>query len=485
MQQFKTIPYAHQIDALRVSASAPAFALFMEQRTGKTKVVIDTQAALYDAREVDALFIVAPNGVHRLWVEDEIPAHLLDDIERDVFLWRAGCLNSARGRDALVATTKSNKMAILAMNIDALRTDKGKAAAKWFLEKRRCLLAVDESTIIKTPGAKRTQVLLGRGKANGIAALAPYRRILTGTPVTQGPFDLFAQMKFLDENFWEDYGNFEGFKRYFGVWEKGYNRAAGREYNELVEYRNLPELKARVDTISYRITRDECFDLPPQVFQKHPFELTQEQRHLYDTLRDELLIEWGDGQETSAAIAIVKMIRLQQITSGFVPDDEGNMRHLEKNPRVDALLEVLEQEAQHQNIIWYRFQQDGHNIEAALKKLGRTYAKYDGTVSEEQRSVNKKMFTDGTVQDFIGNPAVGARGLELYMARNIIYFNNSYDLEHRLQSQDRTQSKLQKHKTGVIDLTATGTGDAAVADALRNKKSIADMLTGDRIRDWI
>jgi hypothetical protein len=481
---FRMPPYAKQQEVLDLSKDAEFFALFMEQRTGKSKVTIDTACYLYAKDEIDCVVIMAPNGVHRLWLEEQCPEHVWDSTPHETLLWQSGKMDTKRARKMCLDASNFKGLLFFSINIDALRTDKGRKCTEWLLRKRRCLALVDESTIIKTPGSKRTQVAIGRGKSHGLAGLADYRRILTGTPWPNKPFDIYAQMRFLQREYWDEYGSFDGFKKYFGVWEKGWLKN-GRSFPELVEYRNLPELKARVDAHSIRVLRDECFDLPPQVYQKLPFELTAAQRKLYDQMRDEFIIEINGG-EVTAAMAIVRMTRLQQISSNFIPDEHGTLHQIsETNPRVEALLGSLEAERDYQNIIWHRFQEDGNVIEAALKKAGRRVARYDGTVSEADRAINKRRFMDGDADDFVGNPAVGARGLELYMGRNTFYYTNSFDLEHRLQSEDRTQSSHQKHSVGVIDLIASGTRDMDIVAALRAKKSIANMLTGDNLKDWI
>jgi len=483
---FKTKPWEHQAEAFGLSRDEEFFALFMEQRTGKTKVIVDTAAWLYAKGEIDCLFILAPNGVHRLWVSDEIPTHMPEHIQTAMFLWTNGRLNTQKGQKLFGERLRSTKLAIFAFNIEAMSTEKGKEAARAILNTRRCLFVIDESTTIKTPGSKRTRTLIGRGKARGLGEHAAYRRILTGTPSPQGPFDLYSQMKFLDKDFWADMGSFHGFKHHFGVFDRGFNSRTGQAYDELVEYKNIEELNARIAAHSFRVLRDDCFDTPDQIFQKKVFELAPDQRKVYNELRDELIIEIDDGEIITAELAIVRLMRLQQVASNFIPREDGTLIQIsEKNPRLEAMAELIEEDRQHQNIIWCRFNEEADQLCDLADRMGIKHARYDGQVTEKQRAKNKKQFQDGTARLFIGKAQVGGRGLELAMARNTFYYSNSFDLEHRLQSQDRTQSKQQKHSVGVTDLIALETGDEKIVETLRSKRSVAAMITGDTLKDWI
>ena len=189
--KFKTKPYAHQITALEKSWHKDTFAYFMEMGTGKTKVLIDNLAMLYDKGRVNGALIVAPKGVVGTWYNQELPTHLPDHIENVTVLWQANMNKKQQEKlDRLFET--GHDLHILVMNVEAFSTDKGRSFAAKFLRSHKSMMAIDESTTIKNPKAKRTKNILS------LAALTRYRRIMTGSPVTRNPLDLYTQCYFLD-----------------------------------------------------------------------------------------------------------------------------------------------------------------------------------------------------------------------------------------------------------------------------------------------
>ena len=189
--KFKTKPYAHQLKALEMSWNKEVFALFMEMGTGKSKVLLDNISMLYDKGKINGALIVAPKGVYKNWLESEIPEHLVDHIQKKAILWQA--LINQKQKTKLNSLFKSEiDLHILIMNVEAFSTKKGVEFAAKFLSCHDALMAIDESTTIKNPSAKRTKDLVALGKQ------AKYRRILTGSPVTKSPLDLYKQCEFLD-----------------------------------------------------------------------------------------------------------------------------------------------------------------------------------------------------------------------------------------------------------------------------------------------
>ena len=189
--KFKTKPYAHQLTALEKSWNKETFAYFMEMGTGKTKVLIDNLAMLYDKGKIDGALIIAPKGVVKTWYEQELPTHLPNHIENKTVLWQANITKTQQEKlDSLFETGQD--FHILIMNVESLSTDKGVKFASKFINSHKVLMAIDESTTIKNQAAKRTKNIIGLGK------FAKYRRIMTGSPITKNPLDLFSQCEFLD-----------------------------------------------------------------------------------------------------------------------------------------------------------------------------------------------------------------------------------------------------------------------------------------------
>ena len=303
--KFKTKPYEHQLKALQRSWDQETFALFMEMGTGKSKVLIDNIALLYDKGDIQNVLIIAPKGVYRNWYEIEVPTHLPQHIEHTTVLWEPSLTQTKLAElDAL--SQNDGKLKIFIMNVEAFSTNKGVDFADKFLNTTigRSLIGIDESTTIKNPTAKRTKHILK------LRDFAKYRRILTGSPVTKSPLDLYSQCKFLDE--WhlgfESYYAFRS--RYAHMVERNFG---GRRVQIVGSYRRLDELSDKLENFSYRVLKKDCLDLPEKTFVRRTVELTDEQKKLYISMQKAAIAELK-GKTMSTMNVITQMTRLQQIT---------------------------------------------------------------------------------------------------------------------------------------------------------------------------
>jgi SNF2 family DNA or RNA helicase len=308
-----TKPFDHQLTVWEASRDLEAFAVFWEQGTGKSKLTIDTIGHLYTEGKVDAVIVVAPNGVHRNWVTDELPTHMPPSIDYLAHAYKAERPMTKRQQAALDALLGHLGLMVLTISYDAWVTEFGKKLVWKVMKRRKVMLVLDESHRIKTPTTERTRSILAGGKH------APFRRVLSGTPVTNGPFDIYTQVAFVDPGFWRrelDIGSYGAFKAHFGIWEKGWNNAVGKEFDLLVGYKNLEELAAAIKLISSRVTKDDVLDLPPKLYTKRYYEMSHTQRRVYDALEGEFSA-WLDGGElVTAPLAITRMLRLQQVLCG-------------------------------------------------------------------------------------------------------------------------------------------------------------------------
>lgn len=486
----KTKPFAHQQEEFDEHKEALAWALFWEQGCGKTKPIIDTSAALYEEGKINGLLVVAPNGVHLNWIVDQLPTHLPDRLAKQTrtHVYQASKQNTKWHEEACQAIVAHKGFAVLAINYDAFRTKRCKKLAWHFLKKRRVFYVLDEAARIKQPKAKRTISVVASGKH------AAYRRILTGTPVANSPFDVYAPVKFLDESFWHRYqlGTFAEFKTKFGVWETRHN--GEREFPHCVAYKNLDELHDILKTISTRLTKDQVLDLPPKLYSKRYFELTKEQERLYREIRDEAMTILDSGEFVSAPLAITRLLRLQQITCGYIPPDDVEVlepdgtpvQRLQDipggNPRLDLAVEVSE-DLPHQAIIWSRFRRDIDKLCDALGSMG--VVRYDGGTTNTDRTRAIEAFQAGDVKFFIANPSAAGEGLTLHAARTVMYYSNSFNLVERLQSEDRAHRIGQEHPVNYIDLVGMGTVDKHIVGSLLRKYNIASQITGDELREWL
>ncbi len=478
MTQFKTRPFQHQLDEFERSKDLPIRAIFWEMGTGKSKLTIDTAAHKYRTGQVDAVLVVAPNGVHQNWVLDEIPSHMPEDVRVLAHAYVSRSAKTRWHRRACEDLLGHDGLAVLAMTYEGFMTAEGRRTAEEFLARRRVLLVLDEAHRIKSPGAKRTRSLVVFGRRT------PYKRILTGTPITNKPFDVYPQLKFLDEDFWRrrDFASYEAFKTHFGVWEQRVNGATGQRFAQVVSFRNLDQLGRIVAEVASRVTKEDVLDLPPKTYQKRYFEISDEQARAYRELRDHYVTLLDSGEEVTAALMVTRLLRLQQITCGYLPSDDcEHMTAFPENPRLAALLDVLE-DLEGKAIVFARFRRDVDQICAAL---GAEAVRYDGAVDGEGRLEARTGFQRGYVRYCVGNPAVAGVGLTLHAASTVVYYSNSFDLEQRLQSEDRAHRIGQTKNLTIVDLVARGTVDEKIVRVLREKLNLASIVTGDRFREWL
>ena len=477
--RYKTKPYDHQLQALKKSWAQKNYALFMEMGTGKSKVLVDNIAMLYDNGAIRAALIVAPKGVYKNWDQIEFPVHLPDHVEHTKVLWEA---NITKKKQAELDTLFDGKeeLKILIMNVEAFSTSKGLDFAHSFLNifLGRALIGIDESTTIKSPTAKRTKNILTIGE------LAKYRRILTGSPVTKSPLDLYSQCEFLDP--WllghNSYYSFRA--RYANMVKRNFG---GRSVQLVTSYRRLDELGDKLDNFSYRVLKEDCLDLPDKVFTKRIVELSKEQKEIYAQLKETALAFTEDGKVMSTVNVMTQLMRLHQETCGTFKADDGTVKHLPNN-RIQALMDCLE-ETDGKVIIWATYREDIKKIVESLKKAygEASTVEYHGGVDATLRQSNIAQFQEknGPTRYFVGNAQTGGYGITLTAANTVIYFSNSYDLEKRLQSEDRAHRIGQTGSVLYIDLIAEKTIDERIVKALRTKVNIANEIMGEDLKNWI
>ena len=413
--KFKTKPYEHQLKALEMSWDRPYFAYFMEMGTGKSKVLIDNISMLYDNGKINGVLIVAPKGVVKNWYESEIPTHLVDHINHKTVLWQPLITKSQTKKlDSLFETGED--LHILIMNVEALSTKKGVDFATKFLFSHRALMAIDESTTIKNPEAKRTKSICQLGLAT------KYNRILTGSPVTKSPLDLYKQCDFLMPELL-GHSSYYSFRTRYAVMRTA--NFGGRSVQIVVGYRNLDELSEKLKEFSYRVLKDECLDLHKKTFMKRTINLTSDQSKAYSQMK-ELALASVKGKTATTATVLTQLMRMQQITCGNFVADDGTTVDLETN-RLPELMNVLD-EVEGKVVIWAHFQRDVNRIiEVISKKYGDdSFVDYYGLTPQEDRQKNIKKFQDprSPVRFFIGTTQTGGYGITLTAASTMIYYSN-------------------------------------------------------------
>ena len=507
---FKRQPRQRQLEALAVTCTREYAALFMEQRTGKTQVVLDTATHLYRKGLIRTLIVVAPNGVHRQWITDEAPEVLGTDTQWRGLVWRSNKSQLKSFQKAAQALVAHKGLAVFAVNVEALPLKRLREYLGQLLRRGPCLSVIDESLDIGTPGAKRTRIALRLGQRSA------YRRILDGTPYASGPLAVWSQFEFLKPNAL-GFRTHQAFKLAFAEWETGvtFDREGNeRTYKRVVRYKNVERLHELTAPYVYRVTRAQCADLPPKVYEKRYFELTDEQRRLYQSMRQDYVAELASGDTVTAAHVLTRYLRLQQITSNFMP---GTARLMEcpvcqgadtecrkcagygvvsdrtqpavplsgANPRLETLIDAVAKLGDQQGIIWARFQHDVDLITDAFASQGAQCAAYDGRVSIHDRAAIRDRFKSGLIQFLIGNSRAGGKGLDMSAASFVCYYSHDPGLRIRQQSEDRAQSLTKTDPVLYLDLVAEDTVDEKIIAALRAGKNLADTLMGEPKGEWI
>ena len=474
--KFKTKPYAHQTTALEMSWNKKVFAYFMEMGTGKTKVAIDNIAMLYDNGKINGVLIIAPKGVYKTWYSQEIPTHLADHIKPKTVLWQA-MINQKQQKLLNTLFETGHDLHILIMNVEAFSTKKGVDFATRFLSSHNTYMAVDESTTIKNPGAKRTKSIVGLGK------YAKYRRILTGSPITKSPLDLYKQCEFLDE-YLLDHSSYYTFRTRYAVMRKA--NFNGRSVEIVVGYKNLGELSDKIKPFSYRVLKDDCLDLPKKTFMKRIITLTAEQEKVYKQMKEMALAQLN-GKLLTTANALSQLMRLHQITCGHFKANDGSTQAI-KNNRLVELMGVLE-EIEGKAVIWAHYQFD---VKTIVNSIEQTYGKnsvvtYYGLTPDKERQNNLKQFQNPTssVRFIVGTPQTGGYGITLTAASTMIYYSNGYDLEKRQQSEARIDRIGQENPMTYVDILCEDTVDERIVKALRKKINIATEIMGEKLKEWI
>jgi len=529
--QFKTEPWKHQRNILAASFKMEYAALLMEYGTGKTWVVLNNVGVLWetqDPRPIDALFVIAPNGVHEQWVIEQIPEHFPDRIPIISRVWTGeNTLKFRKSLEDFWNKRYDNHLKVFTINVEALQT-KGRATsfAINFLQSFRSFLVVDESTRIKNHTASRTKFIMDK-----LGPLAVYRRTLTGNEITRSPFDVYCPYEFLKSGFWKGIPNYFIFTHKFGEYKKNFihkksikvdnfkcprcednpdkvlfKKANDRmfalcpecrgtlkeeelptkarkllvneakfEYPTLLRYKNLDDLRERTTYCSFLARKEECMDLPEKIYQPIYTEMNPEQEKLYRDLKEELKMEY-DGIEITVTVKIALSIRFQQIIGGFYPESEKPIG--DKNPKIEALLYDLEDITTNDPIIvWARFRPELQHLAKRLKKEYNGQVElYYGDTSREERLRIREDFRDGKVQFLVANQGVAGTGLNLQRSYMHYYFSNSFVAEDRWQSEDRSHRGGQKHNCLYKDIFIKGSIDDTLKASNQQKKDFAEFF---------
>lgn len=457
--------YQHQQDYLSQHTDSDFYALFWEMGAGKTRAVLEGFERLFEDEKADLLVVIAPNGVHPNWPKRQAPLWLTYDYES--ITWSSKH-SSKRFRDHAANVANYPGMKILAMNVEALSTRGGNASKFVRNMIKRCqfgaFLVIDESTTIKNAKANRSKEIAA------LSRLFKYRRILTGTPSTESPFDLWMQFEVMDQHFWGR--NYYMFRQHHGQFVT--RRFGNRAFDEVVGYRNLDELKERIAPHCSEVIKSECLDLPPKVYEVREVELTDEQAKAYRQMKDFYAVQLVDDDIT-VDTPLAKLQKLHQITTGHIINEDGVPVKIKHN-RIKALRETLE-ELSCKTIIFCQYVEP---IKEIMEELGDGAVEYSGRIGDDERqeAVDGFQHDDDVRYIVISLQSSGAYGLDLFAAGAVLYYCNGYSLERRMQSEDRAHRPGQVHAcVTYIDFISPGTVDENVQQALTDKIDVASKIT--------
>jgi SNF2 family DNA or RNA helicase len=469
---YKTNPYEHQRNALNQSAEKTQWAYFMEMGTGKTKVTIDNMAYLFLQRKIMAALVIAPKSVYTNW-ESEIETHMPDVIKYKTYKW-----NIDKPKD-YHELSKLKDLKIFLINVEALSTKRGfDASVDYLRENKLNFVVLDESTTIKNRSAKRTKNILA------LQRLSHMRRILTGSPITKSPLDLYTQCQFLSPELL-------GFSSYLAFRNRYAEMTdipvgSGRFISVPKYYKRLEELEQKLKQFATRIRKDQCLDLKPKVRQKRYIELEGESKKIYEKLRTNALAIVEDST-ISFSNKLTEIIKLHQVCNGFTKNDDGEILTLHKS-KINALDEILE-ETDGKVIVWANYL---YNIHEIIKFLEDKYGKesvvsiYGDINVQKRKEAVDRIQTDSKTRFLVGNPTTGGFGLTLTAVNTVIYYSNNYNLEVRMQSEDRAHRMGQKGTVVYIDIVAKNTLDEAIMKSLTSKGQIAAKTLGEEnLRSWL
>lgn len=479
--RFKTVPMKHQESALAVQRGRESFASFLEQGLGKTKVDLDDTADWFRRGRISTLIVVAPNGVHLAW-RGQIEIHLPDDVPRVVLSWRGGL---SRKDEDIWCRSRDRKLTVILMNVEALSTSTRAKDLVWSAAGPFAKITIDESTRIKHPTTARTKFLLKVGRRCAV------RRILTGTPVTQSPFDLYSQFLFLDPKIlgfssyhsfcarYAEYVTEQAFRRGRKVVDPKTGELVDAEkwkYQKLVRYRRMSELSDLIQPHCVRYRKEDCLDLPEKIYKTIPVQLTKEQRKLYSSMDKDGIAEF-DSFEVLAPTRLSRLTKMQQIVSGFLYDESGNAIRIEgENPKIEALKSVVEDHPG-KTIVVARFRHEIELIQEALFALnaGKVMTMHGGVPAQQRRDNQDRFQNDPEARFYVAMEST-LIGWNLTAAETMIYFTNEFSYEARYQSEDRAHRIGQTRHVVYVDLVGERTVDERVLSVLNECRKNAELV---------
>lgn len=554
LYQYKTEPFAHQIDAVTFASkcitSDPelnGFALFMSQGTGKTKTLIDIAENLFIAGVIDRVMIIAPNGVHRQWgVDDPKVGQIAQHgfVKHNVFIWQS----NKRMAQKMLAWRNSHhpaELLYLCVNVEAFSVSSYIEDFKAFVKGGKTLVVIDEATSIKNPLSNRTNNIV-----NGLSdcvkvgkrlirrtPCSVIRCILTGTPFAQGPYGVWSMMEFLKTNYFGE--NYYAFKAHYGIEHlvqypgmlrqirtplkrEDMNRIRKKFEEEHMSaeeiaidegmtvtdvqylinhpecntpYKNMTELKDRLKTNAFIITKEQCLDLPPKVYETVLVPMSTEQKRITKELQKQAYAMYlNHALDAKNKVGI--RTRLHQVAGGFFPskyelDERGfevenaNVKAVPigKIEKLERLSSRLEDDGNFPVIVVTAFVAEAQYLYEQLRKTYRC-GLIIGAVNKQERQRTEADFLVGNLDVLIATEQTIAKGYNFQVAHAMHFYSSTYSAEDRSQIEDRIHRIGQKDTCVYVDYLTEGSVDFPILETARGNLKYQDYMTSDNPEDF-
>lgn len=462
---YKGTPRPHQVRALKKAWPHKCFAFWHAMRSGKTYTTINLAAARFRAGQINGLLIVCPTPIKNVWLRE---LGKWAPCEIDGIFIESGMSKITIAR--FMAKNSPDRLKVMVVGIEALSQGSAFDYAIDFVSTFNCMMVVDESSKIKNHASARTE------KCFKLGGKCSYRLILTGTPITQGLIDLYAQMMFLDEGILQCKSFFQFRNRYCIM--------GGFENRKVLGYQFEHDLLDLIRPYADVVTKEEAM---PHLLENDYVELTvnptKQQLDAIKTLKDEWEAE-QDGLTLTVSTVMDRLTRYQQILGGHFPfnDEEGGYNATPiagANPKLEALLDYIEPiDYSTKIIIWARFRPE---LELIAKRLEESYgvgsvAQFHGGLTDAERQKQAHEFQYGERRFIVSNPQCGGMGQEWSAADVAIYYSNEFSYENRKQSEERTIHADKRKSILYVDIVSNHSADKMITSALARKQSMAEFV---------
>ncbi len=440
-----TKAWRHQKQAFWFAKDLRAAMLAMSMGTGKSKVAVD----LVVNRNHKQTLILCPKSVGAVW-PDQFKIH--SPSTRDIV-----CLDltsekgtvekkTIKAKEFLQIARIKGQQAIVIINYESAWR---KPFGDWAMKQEFDLVILDESHRIKTPGSQ-----VGKFAAR-LGRTAKYRLALTGTPMPHSPMDIYSQYRFLDSGI---------FGTSFVAFKKRYAIMGGFQGHEIIGWANEDEMNRKFYSIAYKADKS-VIELPEYIDIYRKAELTPKAMKVYRELEEVFWTDVDKG-EVTAANALTRLLRLQQVTSGYVRTDEQEEVEIDTS-KADLLADIIEDiEIEEPIAVFARFRHDIRTIKKTFEKAGRSCAELSGSANE------LKDWQDGKYNSIVVQIQSGGLGISLVRARYCIYYSLGFSLGDYEQSRARIHRPGQEREVVYIHLLMKNTIDERVYGALKKKKDV-------------